>query len=281
MRYDRGSSVILFIAAFPDEGVSMPFRRLPVRSALLPVLGLAGMLLIGAAVSRGDATGDEGKESSSTAATKQALAEFNGLIGGWRGVGLPRRGSTAGAWSEKAEWIWKFDEGQPAIEYRISDGKQLQSARLTWDPQEKVYRLAGQFGDETERVFEGKLTGRKLVLDSSPDDDGTAYRITITRLNPKRTLVLYERRQVPQTFYFRIAEVGYTRAGTRLAREGADEPECVVTGGAGTIKVMHKGQTYYVCCTGCKQAFDDDPEGILAEYRQKVAERRKAEAAGN
>ncbi len=25
-------------------------------------------------------------------------------------------------------------------------------------------------------------------------------------------------------------------------------------------------KTYYVCCTTCKQAFEDDPEGILAEY---------------
>jgi YHS domain-containing protein len=37
--------------------------------------------------------------------------------------------------------------------------------------------------------------------------------------------------------------------------------------------VKYKGQTYYVCCTGCKQAFEDDPEGVIKE----AAERRKRE----
>ena len=34
------------------------------------------------------------------------------------------------------------------------------------------------------------------------------------------------------------------------------------------MPVMHKGKTYYVCCTGCRDAFNDDPEGILAEYEK-------------
>jgi YHS domain-containing protein len=54
----------------------------------------------------------------------------------------------------------------------------------------------------------------------------------------------------------------------------------VVTGGAGTISVTHKGQTYYVCCTGCQQAFEDDPEGVLAEYAARLEkERLEREAA--
>ena len=101
------------------------------------------------------------------------------------------------------------------------------------------------------------------------------YRFTITRLNEKRTLVLHERKPARQSQYFRIAEVGYTRKGTSLAVEGADGPECVVTGGKGTIRVSYKGKNYYVCCTGCRDAFNDDPEGILAAYRKRVAARQK------
>jgi YHS domain-containing protein len=87
-------------------------------------------------------------------------------------------------------------------------------------------------------------------------------------------LVLYETRRSEQSFYSRVGEVGYTREGTRLASSGNSGPECVVTGGAGTIKVSHEGKTYYVCCTGCRDAFNDDPAGILADYRAKLAEKK-------
>jgi hypothetical protein len=34
-----------------------------------------------------------------------------------------------------------------------------------------------------------------------------------------------------------------------------------------------RDQTYYVCCWGCKQAFNENPEMILAEYRERLAKR--------
>jgi YHS domain-containing protein len=55
------------------------------------------------------------------------------------------------------------------------------------------------------------------------------------------------------------------------------DPRCVVTGGKGTIPIAYKGQTYYVCCSGCKQAFDENPEKILAEYRARLVNRNNAE----
>ena len=88
---------------------------------------------------------------------------------------------------------------------------------------------------------------------------------------------MHESRKQKQQSFFRVAEVGYTREGTRLAQAGAGGPECVVTGGLGTMQVSYKGKTYYVCCSGCKQAFDDDPEGILADFAARKAE----EAAKN
>lgn len=219
---------------------------------------------------------DERPPASADARTesKRALAEFNSLIGGWRGVGMPRRGTTKGAWTETAKWVWDFSEGQVAVRYDVEKGKLLRSARLTWDPASKAYRLDAKLPDKGARQYAGRVDGKKLVLESKPNEDGDVHRITLTRLNEKRTLVLYEKRREEQTFYQRVAEIGYTRQGTSLAVEGAGEPECVVTGGKGTIAVSHKGQTYYVCCTGCKQAFDDDPEGTLADYRERLAERK-------
>jgi len=204
---------------------------------------------------------------------RTALAEFNDLIGGWRGVGQPVRGSARGAWKETADWAWSFENKQPALVYKVEDGKHLASLRLTYSPEKKEYFAKVTYADESTRNFAGKLAEKRLELVSEPDDEGQTQRLTITQLNEKRTLVLLER-SIAEDRYFRIAEVGYTREGTRLAIPGANGTECVVTGGRATTPVTYKGKTYYVCCTGCRQAFEDDPEGIIAAYEERLAARK-------
>ncbi|MGD9855779.1 MAG: YHS domain-containing protein [Planctomycetaceae bacterium] len=206
---------------------------------------------------------------------QEGLERFNSLIGEWRGVGQPQRGSNRGAWRQTGEWVWNFENDAVAIDYNVTDGKLLTTARLTHDPKSGLYRLLVTNTEGIERAHTGRLEDNKLVLESSPDDAGAVSRITVTLLNDDRTLVLHEQRAANQQRFFRVAEVGYTRAGVRLARPGSGQPECIVTGGAGTMEVTYQGKTYYVCCSGCKQAFDDDPAGIIAE----AAERRKREAA--
>jgi YHS domain-containing protein len=83
---------------------------------------------------------------------------------------------------------------------------------------------------------------------------------------------LYEKR-IGANSFGRLAEVGYTRKGSSFGKGGSG-PECVVTGGYGTMKVEHAGKTYYVCCTGCRDLFNADPEGVLAEYRERKAQER-------
>ena len=212
-------------------------------------------------------------------AVKQALAEFNSLIGGWRGVGMIKRNSRQGAWSEKAEWVWKFSPDSIGIAYQIKDGKFLKSALLSYDPQKKVYLLSAVQPDGKTRIYTGTLKKETLILESPPGEDGAVYRISIRRLNQKRTLVLFEKRNQGQSFYYRLAEVGYTRAGTKLVESGSGGPECIVTGGTGTIQVSHQGKSYYVCCSGCKQAFEEDPESFIAEAKQKAEARRKKKSS--
>lgn len=209
------------------------------------------------------------------AAAQAALEEFNGLIGGWRGSAQPVRNSTKGAWAEKAEWVWDIKKSAVALEYQIKDGQALQSARLTYDPERKVYHLKATLPDKSTRDYTGKLVEKKLVLDSQPDAADYVHRITVTQLNEKRTLVLFEKRPAGGERFTRVVEVGYTREGTNLAVEGAGEPVCIVSGGKGTMQVSYKGKTYWVCCTGCRDAFNDDPEGILAEAAERAEQKKK------
>ena len=215
------------------------------------------------------------------AAVQHALEEFNGLIGGWRGSAQPVRNSTKGAWTEKAEWVWDIKKDAIALQYKIKDGQALQTARLTFDPDRKTYHLTATLPDKSTRDYTGKLEEKKLVLDSEPDATDYVHRITVTQLNEKRTLVLFEKRPAGGERYSRVVEVGYTREGTTLAIEGAGEPVCIVSGGKGTMKVTYKGKTYWVCCTGCRDAFNDDPEGIIAEAAERAAAKKKKAAAGS
>ena len=91
-------------------------------------------------------------------------------------------------------------------------------------------------------------------------------------------IVLYEKK-VGGDRFARISEVGYTREGSNFGK-GTNYIECIVTGGVGTMAVTHQGKTYYVCCTGCRDYFNDDPEAVIAEYRQRKEEEKKKAAKG-
>lgn len=206
---------------------------------------------------------------------KAALQKVAFLIGDWRGVGQPRRGSTQGAWQESVGWAWDFSNGKVALVEKVADGKLTGHARLEFDDQAKTYRLALTATDQSEQVYAGKLLNGGLVLEQSPASDKVRRKITLTPRGDIRLIALHEASEPGRDVLFRVAEIGYTREGERLALPGGGQPQCVVTGGLGTTEVKYKGETYYVCCSGCKQAFEEDPEKIIAEYRERIAAERK------
>lgn len=213
--------------------------------------------------------------AATSRATVESLKDFQGLIGEWRGIGQPRRGSRQGTWQETAEGVWKLTGPAPGISWQVEEGKLWKSFRLVPGDNDQPFVIDMQVDDDQLRRYSGKMIDDRLVVESLPDDAGEVYRLTLTWLNADRCLLLSEKRQSTQSFHQRIAEVAYQRQGTKLAAKDGSGPECIVTGGLGTIAVSHEGKTYYVCCTGCRDAFNDDPAGILAEWQ---ARKNKASA---
>ena len=209
------------------------------------------------------------------ATQKSELARWNSLVGGWRGTGQPRRGSNSGAWREDTSWAWQFSDSESALVGTVTKGKLASTLKITAKA-DKQFHLQWTSPEGAMREMAGTVEENKAVFISDPDAQQEVYRVTLTPLNEQRTLILFEKRKADQQSYTRLAEVGYTREGTRLAGSGGGQPECIVTGGLGTIKVEYKGKTYYVCCSGCQQAFQDDPEGVLKDYQ---ARREKEKAA--
>ncbi len=208
---------------------------------------------------------------TSKAATIEALREFNGLVGSWRGIGQVKRGSSQGAWQEKAEFVWELKPKSTGIRINVEDGKEWKSALLNFDDVTKQFTLTAKLLDDSTRTYHGKFEDKRLVMEGI-DDKKEVHRLTLTILNENRVLILFEKRPEQQSFFTRTGEVGYQRQGTKIAAAGGTGPLCVVTGGTGTIPVTHKGKTYYVCCTGCRDAFNDDPEGTIAAYEKQKTE---------
>lgn len=230
--------------------------------------------------------------------SQAALSRFNALVGEWRGVGQPKRGSNRGAWSEKAAWRWDFSKkNSPALYMATSKSKLVEKAWLRFYEPAQRYTLEVLFvgSEKSETLLERpamapvrkgkdknqgqekatKSVPGKIVFEQPGDKD--AYRVTLQLLSSKRVTMLVER---GGSTFRRVGGIGYTRKGQSIAGRGDGKPVCIVTGGTGTIKVTHKGKTYYVCCSGCQQAFEDDPEGVIADYLDLVKQQKKAKAIG-
>ena len=208
-------------------------------------------------------------------AAKAQLEKVQQLVGQWRGVGQPRRGSVADSWVEQADWAWTFEPGL-ALVSKHADGKYFSALKLV--PAEK----AGQYDVIATPVAAGKEARYSATLDESgkllataaEPREGLPDRISFRFVaDGDRLLVLLERKATGERFA-RLAEIGYTRQGSGFG-QGKTGPECVVTGGLGTIAVMHKGQKYFVCCTGCLEYFNDNPDETIAEYQARKADEAK------
>ena len=224
-----------------------------------------------------DAPSNDQRGSELRRAMMKGLERFNPLVGAWRGVGQPRSFSSRGAWKEEIEWVWKVDRESAVLAFNVKDAKLLRSGVLAFDPRQGQYVLKARLPDGGERTYTGKPEGEnRLVLVARDEKAKEQHRLTLRTLHDDRITLLVERQAGSDPVFARQAEIGYTRIGGNFAAVGDSYPVCIVTGGRGTATVTYKGQTYYVCCTGCKQAFEDDPEGILAEAAERAKQRAEA-----
>jgi len=205
---------------------------------------------------------------------RAALEKIQSIVGGWRGVGQVQRNSSKGAWKETANWVWDLKSMPPSLKISVKEGKQLKSGDLSFDVERQEYVFSSEDPAGEKREYRGKLDKDRLAL-VAVHENKDEERLTLSFLNNKRTTLLFEKKGAESASYQRVAEVGYTREGTRLAVEGVSGKECIVTGGEGTIQVTHQGKKYWVCCSGCAAAFEEDPEGILKEYAARVAKRNR------
>jgi hypothetical protein len=216
---------------------------------------------------------DSGKRSPA-----DALRPFNDLIGSWRATGTPegtREQQQRGFWNESITWTWYFKDKDVALKAAITKGKHFTGAELRFLPEKGHYKLTLTTPQKELLHFEGLLKDNVLTVQRTDEAKKETQRIILSMFHGNRFLYRFEVKPEGRASFARLYNVGCTKEGVAFAGPGDNSPECVVSGGLGKIKVTYKGETYYVCCTGCQEAFKDDPEKYLKEYAARKAKEAK------
>ncbi|MBL4885983.1 MAG: YHS domain-containing protein [Planctomycetaceae bacterium] len=229
-----------------------------------------------------------GKNSASESETIIShLKELQILLGTWRGITKKNYGGFKAV--DQTEWVWDFqsEPQRPALVMTSSKSPYYRNARMTYLPADDQYQLTlidadeksshylGTFSEPIEDVpGDNKNLQRSYKLEFTQTDakGSKPIRFVFNQKDNNRYLLEYYQQRGAGDRFFRLDTVSTQREGTSFALidEGYGEKTCIISGGLGTSTVSYKGKTYYVCCSGCKSAFEDDPARWVARAEEQM-----------
>jgi hypothetical protein len=212
-----------------------------------------------------------GADNEAKEARMEALRELNDFIGEWKGSGEPEKAKPAAneLWSETLTWGWRFKGDDAWLNLQIKNGKLYKSGDLRYLTDKKLYQLELVDKKDNKQVFQGELKDGFLTLLREDPKSKEAQRVVMnTAGDGVRFVYNVAHKPANRTTYQKDFKIAGNKEGESL---GAKEKkiECVVSGGLGTIPVSFKGETFYVCCSGCKDAFNENPEKYVKEFKAK------------
>jgi hypothetical protein len=200
---------------------------------------------------------------------KEALLVFNDLIGSWRGTGTPvsgREDQRKGFWIETLTWQWQFKAQDAWLKVAFDKSRHFTDGELRYLPERDAFALTLHTSAKETVTFTGPFKDKVLTLERQANDQ--TYRLVFTMLHDNRFLYRCEVRPAGKTLFTKLYGVGATKEGVPFAGESS-KPKCIVSGGLGTTPVVYMGKTYYVCCSGCRDEFRENPEKYIKEYEAK------------
>jgi len=179
------------------------------------------------------------------ATTREAMQKVQLIVGDWRCTGMPREMKRE-AWMEKAGWCFAIEKELYRIRLAATDAVFWKEATLGYDLKRKVFTLEATTPDGTARAYAGLLKEKDRVLTLEEETDAWPRdRAVFSLLRDNRFLIDFETQSAKGKDWTTQAQLGCTKEGVPFVR--GEGPKCIVTGGAGSIAVAHKGKTYYVC----------------------------------
>ena len=207
----------------------------------------------------------------------EALKPFNMLIGKWNASGVPEgtpEEREKGHWTEVVDWGWQFKAQEAWLVVSFEKGKYFKRGELRHLPKENTFQLKLETVDKQTMSFEGAFKEHELRLERIDDKSKETQRLIFSLLHRNRINYRYEVKPADKTFFTRLYRVGATKDGEPLVESVLSERECVVSGGTGTSTVSYMGKTYYVCCSGCRDAFNEDPVRFIKDYEERRAKQK-------
>jgi hypothetical protein len=201
------------------------------------------------------------------------LQALNDFIGRWKGAGGPEkpRPDPKESWNETIEWIWRFKGDDAWLVMTIKNGRHLQGGEMRFLPEKQRYQMTATTKDGKKLVYEGQLKDEILTLERTDAEKKEVQRLVMNLAGDGvRFIYRHDHKAVGRTVFVRDYQVGSSKEGESLAAT-EKKNECVVTGGLGKTTVMYKGTTYYVCCSGCRDAFMENPEKYIKEFQARKA----------
>jgi YHS domain-containing protein len=211
------------------------------------------------------------KQTPEQTKAKNELKKLEEFLGVWNLEGSVKAGGKETIWKEQVDWSWKFKTTEPAIKVVFGDGKGkfFSAGELTYDLAAKKYKLALTAADKSKTVYAGDLKVGVLKLDRKDDKTGDVHRLTMnTAAEGVRFLMNVDKQEGGKGLFLTAFKMAGSKDGESLAG-AAKKAECVVTGGAASIAVSYQGKQYFVCCSGCRDAFNETPEKFIAAAKKK------------
>ncbi|MEX0716286.1 MAG: hypothetical protein WD066_06865 [Planctomycetaceae bacterium] len=220
---------------------------------------------------------------------RKKLQPLQVLVGIWEGKVFRQLRDVNAV--DEPRWKWDLSQkGQPALLMESPKNAYITKARLTYLPDGDKFRLETTPADgETKRVFEGNYAApvreefvegedkpqRKfeLQLNEVDADERDTWQVSFDQQRNDRYLMkLFKQRPSTGEFDMAINTLAMQRLGTSFAQSDSDygDRTCVISEGLGTIQLSYAGKTYWVCCTGCQAAFNDDPAGWIAKAEERA-----------
>jgi len=203
---------------------------------------------------------------------RTALQALNDFIGDWKGTGGPDRPrpDPKDSWSETISWSWRFKAPDAWLQFDIKGGKYLGRGELRYLAEKKRYQLNAIDAKQQKLVFEGQLDAKGyLTFERTDPATGETQQLVMNSAGDGvRFVYRYAVRPKGRTVFMKVYQVAASKLGESLAASGKKN-ECIVTGGTGTIAVTFMGETFYVCCSGCRDAFNEEPAKYVAAFKEK------------
>ncbi len=277
--------------AAPAAGLAAPA---PVAELPLPTISLGGPSTPTAGTEAGSKATPAVSAANSLERRRLVVAAMDGIqviLGSWKGTTQKEVGNFKAL--DAPVWVWDFrtERGQPALTMKSEKNLYVTDARLTYFPERQIYQmiahdkvgkartLEGQFTSPVEE-FEGddrRMQKRFKLQLTEVGDAKDALKLTLNQHDNNRYLLEVEQKKGGR--FTRVDTVGTQREDTSFALSDTDykDKTCVISGGLGTTQVSYNGKSYWVCCSGCKAAFDEEPARWVAEFeaKQKAKEMAK------